>query len=170
MPGSTFYSYGIDPQTIPLTDEGIPYVRLELVATSTLNSWAETDVENIGFQVDEDQGGPHPVVVAVEAVAEIGGSPRRQNDQLITTQMVLIGDTDFASNAYFGSARNGDLFVNSVNYLAEDYELITLRPKQVAFRELVLTESERNFVRWSGWLLMPILIALAGILAWWRRR
>ena len=84
--------------------------------------------------------------------------------------MVLIGDADFASNAYFGSARNGDLFVNSVNYLADDYELISMRPKQTAFRELVLTESERNFVRWSGWLLMPILIAFAGIWAWWRRR
>ena len=170
MPGATSFSYSIDPQTIPLTDEGIPYVRLELVAISTLNSWAETDIENIAFQVDEDKGGPHPVAVSVEAVSEIGGSPRREDDQLIGTQMVLIGDTDFASNAYFGSARNGDLFVNAVNYLADDYELISLRPKTVAFRELVLTESERNFVRWSGWLLMPILVALAGIWAWWRRR
>lgn len=170
MPGATSFSYSIDPQTIPLTDEGIPYVRQDLVAISTLNSWAETDIENIEFQVDEDQGGPHPVAVSVEAVSEIGGSPRRDGDELISTQMVLIGDTDFASNAYFGSARNGDLFVNAVNYLADDYELITLRPKTVAFRELVLTESERNFVRWSGWLLMPILVALAGIWAWWRRR
>ncbi len=170
MPGSTSFTYSIDPQTIPLTDEGIPYVRQELVAISTLNSWAETDIENIEFQVDEDIGGPHPVAVAVEAVSEIGGSPRRNGDELIGTQMVLVGDTDFASNAYFGSARNGDLFVNAVNYLADDYELITLRPKTVAFRELVLTESERNFVRWSGWLLMPILVALAGIWAWWRRR
>ena len=170
LPGSTYYSYSIDPDTIPLTDEGIPYVRQEIVAISTLNSWAETDIDNIGFQVGVDQSGPLPIAISVEAVAEIGGSPRRQNDQLLTTQMVLIGDTDFASNAYFGSARNGDLFVNAVNYLADDYELITLRPKQTAFRELVLTESERNFVRWSGWLLMPILIALAGIWAWWRRR
>lgn len=170
MPGATSFSYSIDPETIPLTDEGIPYVRQELVAISTLNSWAETDIENIEFQVEEDQGGPHPIAVAVEAVSEIGGSPRRDGDELLATQMVLVGDTDFASNAYFGSARNGDLFVNAVNYLADDYELITLRPKTVAFRELVLTESERNFVRWSGWLLMPILVALAGIWAWWRRR
>ena len=170
MPGSTSFSYAIDPQTIPLTDSGIPYVRQELVAISTLNSWAETDIENIEFHVEEDKGGPHPIAVSVEAVSEIGGSPRTLNDQLITTQMVLVGDTDFASNAYFGSARNGDLFVNAVNYLADDYELITLRPKTVAFRELVLTDSERNFVRWSGWLLMPILVALAGIWAWWRRR
>ena len=170
LPGSTHYSYSIDPETIPLTDEGIPYVRLEFVAISTLNSWAETDIDNINFELGVDQSGPLPIAISVEAVAEIGGSPRRENDQLLTTQLVLIGDTDFASNAYFGSARNGDLFVNSVNYLADDYELITLRPKQVAFRELVLTESERNFVRWSGWLLMPILVALAGIWAWWRRR
>lgn len=171
MPGATSFSYTIDPQTIPLTDEGIPYVRQELVAISTLNSWAETDVENIEFQIEEDIGGPHPIAVSVEAVSEIGGSPRTtENNQLITTQMVLIGDTDFASNAYFGSARNGDLFVNAVNYLADDYELITLRPKTVAFRELVLTDSERNFVRWSGWIFMPILVALLGIWAWWRRR
>ncbi len=171
FPGSTYYLYSIDPQTIPLTDEGIPYVRQDIVAISTLNSWSETDVEDINFDVNVDQSGPLPVVVAVDAVAEIGGSPRRTQDGALTsTQMILIGDTDFASNAYFGSARNGDLFVNSVNYLADDYELITLRPKQTAFRELVLTESERNFVRWSGWLLMPILVALAGIWAWWRRR
>ena len=170
MPGSTYYLYSIDPQTIPLTDEGIPYVRQELVAISTLNSWSESDTEDIYFDVNVDQSGPLPLVVAVEAVAEIGGSPRTVDDQLITTRMVLVGDTDFASNAYFGSARNGDLFVNSVNYLADDYQLISLRPKQTVFRELVLTDSERNYVRWSGWLLMPILIALAGIWAWWRRR
>ena len=170
MPGSTHYQYNIDAQTIPITDEGIPYVRLDLVAISTLNSWSEADVESIAFDVNVDQSGPLPVIVTLEAVAEIGGSPRTVDGELVTTRMVLIGDADFASNAYFGSARNGDLFVNSVNYLADDYELISLRPKQTAFRELVLTESERNFVRWSGWLLMPILIALAGIWAWWRRR
>ena len=170
MPGSTHYQYNIDAQTIPLTDQGIPYVRLDLVAISTLNSWSEADVEDINFDLNVDQSGPLPVIVTLEAVAEIGGSPRTVDDELVTTRMVLVGDADFASNAYFGSARNGDLFVNSVNYLADDYELISLRPKQTAFRELVLTESERNFVRWSGWLLMPILIALAGIWAWWRRR
>ncbi len=171
MPGSTHFSYGIDPATIPLTEDGIPYVRQALVAISTLSSWAETDEDSINFDVDNDLPGPLPVAVTVDAIAEISGAPRRdENDNLINTDMVLIGDTDFASNAYFGSARNGDLFINAVNYLAEDFELITLRPKQIAFRELVLTDSERDFIRWSGWLLMPFLITLAGIWAWWRRR
>lgn len=171
MPGTTHFSYAIEPDTIPLTDEGIPYVRQELVAVSTLQSWAETEEDGFSYDIDIDAPGPLPVAVTVDAVAEIGGSPRRQTDgQLITTNMVLIGDTDFASNAYFGSARNGDLFINAVNWLAKDFELITLRPKQSSFRELVLTDSERDFIRWSGWLLMPLLVGLAGIFAWWRRR
>ena len=171
LPGSSHFAYGIDIDTIPITQEGIPYVRQELVAISTLQSWAETDEESVSFDLEIDQPGPLPVAVTVNAVAEISGSPRLAEDgSIITTNMMLVGDTDFASNSYFGSARNGDLFVNAVNWLAEDFELITLRPKQTSFRELVLTNSERDFVRWSGWLLMPALVALAGIWAWWRRR
>ncbi len=170
LPGSSHFRYGIDPETIPITQDGIPYVRQDLVAISTLRSWAETDEENIEFDLEVDEPGPLPVAVSVEAVSEISGSPRFEDGVIVNTNMVLIGDTDFASNAYFGSARNGDLFINAVNWLAEDFELITLRPKQTSFRELVLTNSERDFVRWSGWLLMPALVALAGVWAWWRRR
>ena len=142
----------------------------ELVATSTLNSWAETDVENIGFQVDEDQGGPHPVVVAVEAVAEIGGSPRRQNDQLITTQMVLIGDTDFASNAYFGSARNGDLFVNSVNYLAEGLRTHHIAPEAGRFPRVGPHRIGAKLRSLERMAANADTDRSGRHLAWWRRR
>jgi len=170
LPGTAHFAYSIDAETIPITEDGVPYVRQLPVAVSTLNSWAETDPEGLDFNRDEEIPGPLPVVVSVQAIAEIAGAPVRDDDGFVETNMVLVGDTDFASNQYFGSARNGDLFVNAINWLADDYELITLRPKEVAFRELVLTEPERNFVRWSGWLLMPALVALAGIWAWWRRR
>ena len=170
LPGTAHFAYSIDADTIPITDDGVPYVRQLPVAVSTLNSWGETEPEGLNFDRDSEIPGPLPVVVSVEAIAEIAGAPSRDEDGFIEASMVLVGDTDFASNQYFGSARNGDLFVNAVNWLAQDFELITLRQKEVAFRELVLTEPERNFVRWSGWLLMPALVALAGIWAWWRRR
>ena len=84
--------------------------------------------------------------------------------------IVVIGDSDFASNKYITSSRNQDLFANSVNWLTKDTELISLRVKETVFRELVLTKNERAFIRWSGWLLMPSIIGSLGILAWWRRR
>ena len=93
-----------------------------------------------------------------------------EDGTIAQTSIVVVGDTDFASNKYSGSAKNSDLFINSINWLAKDFELISIRPKTQAYRELVLTKSERDFIRWSGWLLMPTLVTLGGFISWWRRR
>lgn len=172
MPGSTYLATTVDPATIPQTDTGQPFVTHRVVATSTLASWAETDVDGeIEFTPDStDRPGPLPIAITIEAIAELQGSPTVDAGEFLETNIVVIGDTDFAANQAFASAKNGDLFVNSVNWLAEDFELISIRSKTAAFRELVLTSTERDFVRWSGWLLMPSLIGLAGIWTWWRRR
>lgn len=172
VPGSTYLATTVDPTTIPLTEDGTPFVQHRVIATSTLASWAETDVDgNIEFnQGSQDRPGPLPIAVTIEAVAELQGSPITIDGQFVQTDIVVIGDTDFAANQAFASAKNGDLFVNSVNWLAEDFELISIRSKTSAFRELVLTSTERDFIRWSGWLLMPSLIGLAGVWVWWRRR
>jgi ABC-type uncharacterized transport system involved in gliding motility auxiliary subunit len=114
--------------------------------------------------------GPLPLAVVVEAVGEVAGGVYSDGEQVVTMNMIVIGDTDFATNNYFGSANNSDLFVNAVNYLSKDYELISIRAKTDANRQLFLTKNERDFVRWSGWLLMPSLISLFGFWTWWRRR
>lgn len=171
MPGSSYLATTVDPTTIPLTETGTPFVRHRVIATSTLASWAETDVDEIEFTPDStDRPGPLPLAITIEAIAELQGTPIVTQGEFVETNIVVIGDTDFAANQAFASAKNGDLFVNSVNWLAEDFELISIRSKTSAFRELVLTSTERDFVRWSGWLLMPSLIGLAGIWTWWRRR
>lgn len=172
IPGSTYFATTIDPASIPQTDSGVPFVQHRVVATTTLSSWAETSLDG-RIEFDQDSGdrpGPLPMAITVEAIAELQGSPIVNEGQFVETNIVIIGDTDFASNQAFASAKNGDLFVNSVNWLAEDFELISIRSKTSAFRELVLTTTERDFVRWSGWLLMPSLIGLAGVWVWWRRR
>ena len=129
------------------------------------------DNQTIKYNSKSDTRGPFPTIMLIEAISEIGKNPKEKQDgTLAQTAIVVIGDTDFASNKYSSSAKNADLFVNSINWLAKDYELITIRPKTAAFRELVLTKSERDFIRWSGWLLMPISVGIAGIVSWWRRR
>ena len=134
-----------------------------------MNSWEELGDTDV-FDLDEDRPGPFPVAVAVEALAPIGFAPQVVDGEVIRTNIVVIGDTDFASDRYFSSAKNGDLLANAVNWAARDFELISIRSKTKVFRELVLTKSERDFVRWSGWLLMPSLIGAVGVWSWWRRR
>ncbi|MCH8230508.1 MAG: Gldg family protein [Chloroflexi bacterium] len=170
LPGSTHFAWAIDPQSVPLADEVTPLIRLNILASTTLSSWAETDPDSLDFDFDTEIAGPLSIAVAVEAVGELSGGVYRDDDGFISLNMVLIGDTDFASNNYFGSANNADLFVNSVNFLAKDFELISIRAKTDTNRQLFLTRNERDFVRWSGWLLMPTLISLFGFWTWWRRR
>ncbi len=170
LPGSTHFAWAIDPQSVPLANDTTPLIRQGILASTTLSSWAETDPDTLEFNIDEELAGPLPIAVVVEAVGELAGGLYGDSDDLTSLNMVLIGDTDFASNAYFGSADNADLFVNSINYLAKDFELISIRAKTETNRQLFLTRNERDFVRWSGWLLMPALISLFGFWTWWRRR
>ncbi|MAR37305.1 MAG: hypothetical protein CL715_02935 [Chloroflexi bacterium] len=173
LPGSTYIGSAYSPDTIPITENGEPFVKHVPLAFTTLESWAQNTQENepIKYNSESDALGPFPTIMLIEAISEIGKSPKEKPDgTLAQTAIVVIGDTDFASNKYSSSAKNADLFVNSINWLAKDYELITIRPKTAAFRELVLTKSERDFIRWSGWLLMPISVGIAGMVSWWRRR
>jgi hypothetical protein len=169
MPGATFIGRTITDDAIPRTATGEPHLILTGLATTTLNSWEELGDED-SFDIDEDRPGPFPVAVAVEALAPIGFTPQIVDGELVRTNIVVIGDADFASDRYFSSAKNGDFLANAVNWAVRDFELISSRSKTKVFRELVLTRSERDFVRWSGWLLMPSLISAIGVWSWWRRR
>ncbi len=170
LPGSAFVGPNIEPVAVPVTEEGRPYLTMDVIALSTIQSWAEVNPETIRYDLAEDVGGPLSLAMAVKAISPLNSQPRRFEGEYPETNIVVIGDTDFASNVYFADAKNGDLLVNSVNWLAEDFELISVRPKVRAFRELVLTTRERDLIRWTGWLLMPSLVGLAGVYAWWRRR
>ena len=170
MPGSTHFAWSVDPETIPLFDENTPVIQQYSLASTSISSWAETDEDIIQFDMDREQSGPLPVSVLVSAFGELSTNLEDKSDKTTKTNIILIGDTDFASNQYFGSANNADLFVNSINWLSEDFELITIRSKTSAIRKLFLTKNELDFVRWSGWLLMPAIISVFGFWQWWRRR
>ena len=170
FPGSKFIGLSLMPDEIPITEEGIPYVKADPLAYTTISSWEETSKEFIEFD-QGDISGPLPVVLAVEVISEIKGNPKKQeNGEYIKSKFLISGDTDFASNRFIFSAKNEDLFANSVNWLTSDVELISIRPKIKVFRELVLTKDERNFVRWSGWIFLPALSLSVGFFNWWRRR
>ncbi len=169
MPGATFIGRTVQEYEVDQTAAGEPYLNVVGLATTTLSSWEETGEED-KFDIEVDRAGPLPVMVAIEALAPVGFEPREVDGELIRTNMVIIGDVDFGSNRYFSSAKNGDLLANAVNWAVRDFELISIRPKVKAFRELVLTKTERDFVRWTGWLLMPAIIGTMGVWIWWRRR
>ena len=149
---------------IPL-EETPPFVRILPIAMTTPASWLETDTENVNFDAGEERLGPFPIAVVVEATGTIDESQRHP-----LTKLVVFGDSDFAKNKFFASSDNADFFLNSVNWLADDYELISIRPKVFPYRELVVTTRERDFIQWSSWFVPPVIMLIIGAVVWWRRR
>ena len=106
--------------------------------------------------------------MAVLADAPLGEGPLP--DLPRRARIVVFGDADFATNFDFSNGNNGDLFLNSVNWLTEDISLASVRPKSAAFRRLVVTGREMQMIRALGWFVLPTVMALLATVAWWRRR
>ena len=159
FPGVTFVASTLPREDMP------PWLSIAPLALTTPASWVEKDVEDVKFDADDDILGPYPVGVAVAASGTVDESERHP-----IAKFVIFGDSDFAKNFFFNDDDNGDLFLNSVNWLAEDYDLISIRPKVAQTRRLVLNTRERDFIKWSSWFLPPSVMVLLGTFVWWRRR
>jgi ABC-type uncharacterized transport system involved in gliding motility auxiliary subunit len=153
----------------PVSPVQYPGLAILPIVLSTSQSWVEFD-QKVSSLNDREQKGPLAIgamVIAGKQIAEEGPIESR-GDKL--TRIVLIGDTDFAANAHFRNGGNGDLFLNAVNWLAEEEHLISIRPKHYSFRRLLVGKDTERFIRYSSVGLLPALVLILGAVIWWRRR
>jgi len=48
--------------------------------------------------------------------------------------------------------------------------LISIRPKQREDRLITMTRAQLNWVRATSQFVLPLIVVVAGISVWWRRR
>ncbi len=135
-----------------------------VLAQSSADAWAEVAYREAQVQHDATEAaGPLALVAAVEPQGEPAGRGR----------LVVIGDSDLVANNIVNSVRgvaNVDLFMNAVGWLAEEDELISIRPKQYEAREVTLTSPQTRAVVYGNIIAVPLAVLAAGALVWWRRR
>jgi len=151
-------------------------VHIEMLAETSPQSWAETGSieDDIIYDEGQDRGGPVPLAVVVTSAdcgqAEQGDFASADARPGPKIRLVVCGDSDFASNAYFGLSGNGDLFLNMVSWLAEEEDLIAIRPKASGTRPLVMSLNQAQSVFWFVVVTIPAMVMIAGLSMWWRRR
>ena len=152
-------------------------------------SWGETDraaLEQGEAQYDEgkDLQGPVPIcaasIIEVDKLAprEEAPSPEERKEEEEEpaasekrARVVVFGDSEFANNTYFSQQGNGDLFLNAVNWLAQEETLISIRPRSPKFTPLTLTASQGRVVFWLPVVLLPgLVIAIGSYIIIHRRR
>ena len=137
--------------------------KLTVLAATSDQSWGETDLANLtsGVRLNAgvDAAGPLPVAVSVERTIADG-----------TARLIVYGNARFATDRYAQSGGNLDFFVNAVNWLVEDEELISIRPRQTAQEMLYIPTTDARLLAIFVALAMPLLALVLGGIVWWRRR
>ena len=82
----------------------------------------------------------------------------------------MVGDSDCAINVYTESLGNLDFFLNAINRLAEDEDLISIRPKESTTNSLELTGSQIQFIFYTTVVIMPLVVVVIGIVVFVYRR
>lgn len=85
-------------------------------------------------------------------------------------RFVVVGSSSWVANTYLRLAGNRDLFLNMMNWLSADEDLISIRPKEPDDRRLTMTASQMRLAFYSSVLAIPLLILASGLSVWWKRR
>lgn len=161
--------------------------RYQMVKTGDA-SWAETDkkaLEDGRVEYNEGKDKRGPVSIGAVASVEIkkpdsqaehaGHAMEQQKDKEEAdlknyAKIVVFGDSDFVNNTNINLAGNRDFFLNTVNWLAEEADMISIRKKESDATPVILTASQGRLIFWLPVIIMPSLILVSGIGILTRRR
>lgn len=134
--------------------------RPQVVALSSQSAWGETSYQEAQAQYDPgEKRGPLGLMVATTKPAPSGKWTKE-------ARLVVFGDSEFADNQWAPQLGNRDLMLNSVNWLAEQMDRITIRAKRRASSRIFLTENQAMFLRMFSVNLLPLTLAAIGLAVW----
>ena len=129
------------------------------LAVTSRDSFGETDFAALRRgEAKPDAGDPRgPLPVAVVATRD-------------KARVVTYGTSLLAVNQYVGQPGNRDLLLNTVSWLAEEENLISIRPKDTKATPVFLSAQQAQAALWLPIVVLPGLAIVGGIVAAVRRR
>ncbi len=158
------------PMTRPLEIMPNPPSDLSVhwLAQTFPSSWGVTDLKEIASGKIQKKEGRDKIGQLNVAVAAEG----KQKDSKASkkTRLVVFGTSKFASNQFARFGGNLDFFLNSVSWLMEDENLISIRAKEEGQGKIEITEVEVGLIFWLAVVFMPLFTSIGGIVLWNIRR
>lgn len=151
------------------TGKGMPGSEFTLIAKTTDRSWSTTDLhamnaKEISFRKGQDTQGP--IALAGAGTYKALDAPEGAKEG----RFVVCGSYAFLANGYLGFQGNRDLFLNMVNWLSSDEDLISIRPKDPEDRGVNLSISQMRLIFYLSLVFVPLLVIASGVSVWWKRR
>lgn len=128
----------------------------------------ETDLQGDKVKVNQatDKKGPLSLAVAVSAPLK----KKEESEKVPELRLVVVGDSDFATNQARQFGMNADLFQNMLSWLAQEEDLIAIRPKSTSESQFDITEQRSRVINLASIVIAPLLMFISGIWVWISRR
>ena len=147
------------------------------LVNSSRRSWGQSNRTRVE-QTPDSERGPLTLMVVAQRRPVTPGEPdpfRREATPPTapvsrSSRIAVIGDSDFATNSFFPIMGNGSLFLNTVNYLAAQENLIGLQPRAYELPRVNLTNRQMKATFVLSVVLVPAVLGLVGTAVWWRQR
>ncbi len=131
--------------------------------------WGESDYvtdEKKGVRYDEGKDVGQPVYVAVAAAR---GGVKDERVEVESAKLITVGSSEFALDAALNQ-QGLDFLLSSMNWLLDRGQLTGIVPKTVQHFALSLNDSQMGSIALYTMVVIPGIVALAGLIVWSRRR
>jgi ABC-type uncharacterized transport system involved in gliding motility auxiliary subunit len=132
------------------------------------NGWLESDkipagAQNLKVSFDHGKDKPGPINIGVALERQYGKKGQR---------VVVIGNANFLANTFITNGGNLDLGINIINWLAGDDRLITIQPMPLKDININIPSGSiaALIVGYGTQYVLPVVILIAGMFLWWKRR
>jgi ABC-type uncharacterized transport system involved in gliding motility auxiliary subunit len=143
-------------------------VTIHQLAQTSPESWGEVDEAALrGGRASFDPGSDLKGPVSLAAAAIIEPKREEENEEeesKIKARLVVFGDADFISNTYIAQQGNKDFILNAINWAAQQEELISIRAKNPRSTPVTLTLTQGKLIFFIPVVIMPMTIAILGLL------
>ena len=134
-------------------------VNVQVLARTSSDSWGETNRADLQRGVAKPDPGDPKGPLAVAAVATVDKA-----------RIVVYGTSNLAANQFLNIQGNRDFFLNTVSWLAEEEDQISVRPKDTKQTPVFMSANQAQAVNLLPMLVLPGLVLVGGIIAFVRRR
>lgn len=145
-------------RSLEVTNGGEAGVDAQPILRTGDTAWGETQVSDDGTAARDDKDNLPPLFTAVAAQKTVVGGKDGEKGRL-----VVFGDADFINNRYLPMQGNQDLVLNAINWLAEQEEKITIRPKARAGSQLFLSGEQLGKLKFLSMDILPVLLVAMGL-------
>jgi ABC-type uncharacterized transport system involved in gliding motility auxiliary subunit len=130
---------------------------------SSGSSLATNNLSSSSVNVNDPKNKKGPLTIAAAGTY----NTRKEKSQ---GRFVVMGSSSWIANRFLDFNGNSDLALNTINWLASDEDLISIRPKKEEDRRITMTRAQLSWVRATSQFLLPGIVLVVGIGVWWKRR